>query len=338
MKHRLLRMLLSVGTGLLIIAMVPLVGYAQFPHITNFYGGHSFSTLYNGNPVPIGSIIEAYNMNDPFEIEVGSFIVDDAGKYGFIGVTNEGTELGGDDPVTFFINGRPAGGTGPEAATFSSDFYAQKEVNLEAEGIVSAVFTGPESQFADPGDVVTYLVAVENTGNGIDFYRISASSSNGWIVEYTDEFTYIQPLETGLIALNLSIPPSALSGSDQIEFTVTSGIDESVTYTGTVVTLVSPTDIGDDNSVLPGGFILRQNYPNPFNPATIIAFELPTASGVSLEVYDLLGRVIGDINLGYLRAGEHSYNFKAGSLSSGIYIYRLIAGDNADTKRMILLK
>jgi hypothetical protein len=331
-------MLLSVGAGLIIIVALPIVGHAQFPKITNFYGGHSFPTLYNGNPVPVGSIIDAYNMNDPFEIKVGSFIVDDAGKYGFIGVTNEGTELGGDDPVTFFINGRPAGGTGPDVGTFSSDFYAQKEVNLEAEGNVSAVFTGPESQSADPGDLVTYLVAVENTGNGIDFYRISATSSSGWIVDYTDEFTYIQPLETGLIAINLSIPPSALSGSDQIEFTVTSGIDESVSYNGTVLTLISPTDIDDDNSVLPDGFILRQNYPNPFNPGTVVDFELPTASDVNFEVYDLLGRVVGKTNLGYLRAGTHSHYFQAGSLASGIYIYRLKAGDYVDTKRMILLK
>jgi hypothetical protein len=99
---------------------------------------------------------------------------------------------------------------------------------------------------------------------------------------------------------------------------------------------------------LPAAFELCQNYPNPFNPTTTIKYELPKASVVRLSVYDILGREVSVLVNERKNAGSYEVKFsaKGGSasggdasgLSSGVYFYRLQAGDFTQTKRLLLLK
>jgi hypothetical protein len=97
---------------------------------------------------------------------------------------------------------------------------------------------------------------------------------------------------------------------------------------------------------LPKQFLLEQNYPNPFNPSTTIQYQLPTASDVRLEVYDLLGRKVMTLVNAKQMAGNYSVQLNAASLASGVYFYRLQAsatngGSNAtfvQTKKMMLVK
>jgi hypothetical protein len=91
-------------------------------------------------------------------------------------------------------------------------------------------------------------------------------------------------------------------------------------------------------SPLPERYLLLQNYPNPFNAQTNIDFILPKSQDVKLTVYDLLGRQIEVLIDEYREAGVHAITFDASSLSSGVYFYRLRAGDAVETKRMVLLK
>lgn len=86
-------------------------------------------------------------------------------------------------------------------------------------------------------------------------------------------------------------------------------------------------------------YALEQNYPNPFNPSTVINYELKTAGFVTLKVYDILGREVAALVNGYQNAGTHKVNFNASSLSSGVYIYRIQAGENfSESKKMILMR
>ncbi len=89
---------------------------------------------------------------------------------------------------------------------------------------------------------------------------------------------------------------------------------------------------------IPEAYALRQNFPNPFNPSTEILFDLPETTMVSLVVYDVLGREIARLVEGELPAGSHRARFDAGSLPSGVYLYRIQAEDFVDTGRMLLLK
>jgi len=89
---------------------------------------------------------------------------------------------------------------------------------------------------------------------------------------------------------------------------------------------------------LPKAYALKQNYPNPFNPTTNIRFDLPKDSDVNLVVYDLMGREVAKLVNGPMNAGYYTINFNAANLPSGVYIYRLKAGDFVSTKKLMLLK
>jgi len=89
---------------------------------------------------------------------------------------------------------------------------------------------------------------------------------------------------------------------------------------------------------LPESFTLNQNYPNPFNPTTVISYELPQSVNVRLEVYDMAGRQVATLVSGQVAAGRHTVNFDASNLSSGVYLYRLQAGGNVQTRKLTILK
>jgi hypothetical protein len=85
-------------------------------------------------------------------------------------------------------------------------------------------------------------------------------------------------------------------------------------------------------------FDLAQNYPNPFNPSTSIKFSVPADGMVTLAVYNLLGEKVVTLLDQEMKAGRHQVNFDAARLSSGLYFYRLDAGDYSSVKKMMLLK
>lgn len=89
---------------------------------------------------------------------------------------------------------------------------------------------------------------------------------------------------------------------------------------------------------LPNDFILEQNYPNPFNPTTIIKYQIPELSFVKLKVFDVLGNEIVTLVTEEKEAGNYDIDFNASTLSSGVYFYRLQAGDFVQTRKMILIK
>jgi len=89
---------------------------------------------------------------------------------------------------------------------------------------------------------------------------------------------------------------------------------------------------------LPQRLTLSQNYPNPFNPVTTIAFSVPSAGRVRIEMADLLGRVVLTPVDAAMPPGSYRVQFDAGRLSSGIYIYRLTAGGTAVSKKMMVVK
>ena len=106
------------------------------------------------------------------------------------------------------------------------------------------------------------------------------------------------------------------------------------------VEITSPTGVndGDGTSTLPTDFALEQNYPNPFNPSTVIAYSLPKAGSVKLEVFNILGQQVATLFEGHRDAGTYTAQFDGAKQPSGIYFYRLRHDGGVETRKMMLLK
>lgn len=99
------------------------------------------------------------------------------------------------------------------------------------------------------------------------------------------------------------------------------------------------TSVKNDLTLTPDKFVLYENYPNPFNPSTKIKFDLPADfSNVRLTVFDILGKEVEILLNKNLKAGNYTVDFNASELSAGVYFYKLEAGDNILTRKMILIK
>ena len=92
------------------------------------------------------------------------------------------------------------------------------------------------------------------------------------------------------------------------------------------------------NGTTPTEFLLKQNYPNPFNPSTKIGFTLPSENDVRISIYNLIGQKVAELVNSKFSAGSHSVNFNAANLSTGIYLYKIEAGNFTAIKKMQLIK
>jgi hypothetical protein len=89
---------------------------------------------------------------------------------------------------------------------------------------------------------------------------------------------------------------------------------------------------------IPAEYLISQNYPNPFNPGTRIDYSIPRQSHVTLKIFDILGREVATLADESQEAGDKSIAFDGATLPSGVYFYRIVAGNFTETKKMILAK
>lgn len=95
---------------------------------------------------------------------------------------------------------------------------------------------------------------------------------------------------------------------------------------------------GISNSNIPVEYSLRQNYPNPFNPQTTISFDILKSGNVKLTVTDILGKELQILKNEYFTSGRHEVVFDGSNMASGVYFYKLEAGEFSDSKKMVIIK
>ncbi|MBO6620975.1 MAG: T9SS type A sorting domain-containing protein [Balneola sp.] len=147
-----------------------------------------------------------------------------------------------------------------------------------------------------------------------------------------DQITFTLDAENGVIELT----SDSFIGEGLLTFTTRDADGDSVSVDIILVVSMSTSNEGDEQ--IPSQFSLSQNYPNPFNPSSTIRFGIPEAAVVKLEVYNLLGQRVKSLVNTRKSAGFHMVTFDASNLSSGMYIYRIQAGDFVQIKRMTLIK
>lgn len=142
--------------------------------------------------------------------------------------------------------------------------------------------------------------------------------------------------------LNLLNPDDTLTVTVSPTYEIT-GINLDA-YEVKVYVFVTATGVGGGSGGVPGGDVrLEQNYPNPFNPSTTIGFVLPHESHITLSVYDIQGRLVktlknGTVQGGYGEVVWDGEDQSGDAVSSGVYFYRLTAGDQTITRKTVLLK
>ena len=123
---------------------------------------------------------------------------------------------------------------------------------------------------------------------------------------------------------------------------IDAGVDVGIPYSGSAPDLgafeYNAFDAVKKSNPMPPSFFLYQNFPNPFNPSTTIKFNIAEKGLVRLDIYNLIGQKVAELIDGNLSKGEHSINFNAANLSSGIYIYKLSQGEESTSRKLILLK
>jgi photosystem II stability/assembly factor-like uncharacterized protein len=189
-----------------------------------------------------------------------------------------------------------------------------------------------------------------NTDNGgtkwseirFDKYLINdmffEDSLHGWAVgsDTSDSGILIETQDGGdnwnVLFEDLSAPLNALHFKDGFGWAV--GGNGLVLRTNDGVNWINQ----NTGETFPVNYSLSQNYPNPFNPSTTIKYNLPKPELVKIEVYNIAGQIIQTLLNKNMSAGSHEIEFNAQNLSSGIYYYRIEAGEFQDVKKMILLK
>lgn len=163
-------------------------------------------------------------------------------------------------------------------------------------------------------------------------YRVDAGSSPNTMEEMESPYNLIAV--TGETSYTDVAPPSEESHWYFVTAVSRNNVESEPTEAAEGGIVVSNEEVEET----PEQISLSQNYPNPFNPTTRISFDLPNSGFTTLKVYDMLGRQVKELVSRNMTAGEHTINFDASELSSGIYIYQLNMGDVSLTRKMTLIK
>ena len=321
------------------------------PHFCSF-ADTTFGSTYNGEPLAIGSIIQAYDPSGTY-CGIDTVKLDTASgnpKFGYFAVYGDESDTTGIDQgaeageqITFKINGRTA------SVTAGDDTWTDQELKSVTLAATATIAVSGVSYPADtlvlPGDTVTFGVEVRNDGNGLDFYGVKLSMSIpgspdqfDWEALEPDTVVYADTNEVVMVYFSVRTPTFHADTLNTITYTAFSHNDTTVTVGGSVNLYRTLTDVENPLATLPGAFTLEQNYPNPFNPATTIAFNLAVGSKARLDIIDILGRVVDSRDLGRLSAGPGQIEYDASGMASGVYLYRLSTDTGAQSRKMILLK
>ncbi len=192
-----------------------------------------------------------------------------------------------------------------------------------------------------PIDTFPFLLSIPYH---VSYYQLISSFYLSLEVERDSSVIYNHDYNISVSNPHLQINPADLQVGDYIKLKVTisdTSIYKNIDYypdTGWVIIHVLPPILGTETEEIAYHYKLEQNYPNPFNPSTLIRYEIPRRTFVSLKIYDILGNEVAILTNEEKPAGLYEVMFNGRELSSGVYIYKLQTPEIVQTNKMILAK
>ncbi len=247
------------------------------------------------------------------------------------GLSDIATAMVLDNNANVYVTGSSAQVIG----TIVDSNYATVKYNRDGVQQWAAIYSGPNNTID-----ISRGIFVDITGN----VYISGSSS-GWI--NGDDYVTIKYTPAGATSWIMSYNGPANSNdyctsivADNNGNAYVSGRSFGIgtDYDYATIKYSDMVGINISSNEIPNRFNLYQNYPNPFNPSTKIKFDLPNSSQVVLKVYNTMCEEVFGKEFGNLQPATYEYSFAANTLTSGVYFYKLIAGEFISTKKMILVK
>lgn len=221
----------------------------------------------------------------------------------------------------------------------------------QASSAVSVSINGPDTVEIDKS--ATYTVTISGgpavaAGTDIAVSGGSLTAVSGTLQKINGELTHTAPVSFGgnssvVFEFQFTAPSAAgdvilAANGNSVNLNGGTSGDQWNFAPDKNIVIASPNAIFNDGEKAPLSFSLNQNFPNPFNPSTTISYTLQKASMVELSVFDLSGKKIATLVNGRQSSGSQRAQFNAGTLSSGVYLYRLTVDGRSAMKRMMLLK
>jgi hypothetical protein len=230
----------------------------------------------------------------------------------------------------------------PGALTCASSCHGSSGGTLVVTGFPTAYVPGQSYQIVvkhNGGSSIVNFNATTRMGTSTTVAGTFATISNCALYSGSDGGVFASPHAIDSAVFKWTAPAKG-SGSVAMyaagfQGTTSSKNGQSSTVTATSSEVTTGVTLAEE---LPAIFVVSQNYPNPFNPTTVVSYQLPVGGRVRLVVYDPLGREVATLADGWQSSGEHSVSFDGSGLASGVYLYRLTAGDRTTTRKMILAK
>lgn len=261
-------------------------------------------------------------------------------------ITVSVTYDGGATSIPLYSQNNPTGNIGPlvVSGNFTTPSSGSENTQLEITydgysfNIDYIYWDNMCVEYIVPVELTSFTVNANGTDAELRWTTSTETNNKGFEIERTASSNaplqewllvgYVPGFGTTTEPKSYSFVDSKLSSGKYIYRLKQIDFDGSFSYSGVVELEVKT----------PGTFSLEQNYPNPFNPGTLIRFSIPVETDVRLNVYNTLGQEVAEIINSRLKEGYHEVEFDAGSLTSGIYFYRLEADKFVDVKKMIIIK
>jgi Secretion system C-terminal sorting domain len=285
-------------------------------------GGESFGNDVFVTDLPGGWAFDIPGISRCNGFPITSCDISQSPYWGNIYINWSDQRMGTNNTDIFFIKSEDGGETWADIITVNNDnterhqFFSWMSVD-PLTGFIYIVFYDRRNTVGVETEV--YLAKSDDGGDTFENFKISESSffpnSTIFFGDYTNIAAYdgiIRPIWMRMDDSKLSVWTALINDSELTNVESEQNLDIS--------------------------FSLFQNYPNPFNPTTIISYRIPKQMYVEIEVFDILGRQIRLLEQGIVASGVHEIEFDATESNSGIYFYKITAGNFVQSKKMILIK